>query len=161
MARRRHRAGAGPRSLLARGSADPKAASLTVGAATVYFFLNTGLTAIVLSRGTDCAHLEHELLSARAISCRMAPRPPRGPSTTLLAAPFPRRCISNGTHKVYMGRIETSSATQQTSDLHLATIKALRVQLTQRTDDPVTSDAFRYARPAFCRSASAPRRFRA
>jgi diguanylate cyclase (GGDEF)-like protein/putative nucleotidyltransferase with HDIG domain len=106
-----------------------------VGAATVYFLLNTGLvaTAIALStRSTILATWHNNFLWS-------APSYFVGAGTAALAASFVAHAgywvapftfaplyLTYRTYKVYMGRIEDEQRhVQQTSDLHLATIEAL------------------------------------
>ena len=107
-----------------------------VGAATVYFLLNTGLvaTAIALStRADDRDDLEHQLPLERAELLRrrrLARRWPRRfvEHAGYWVAPltFAPLYLTYRTYKVYMGRIEDEQRhVQQTSDLHLATIEAL------------------------------------
>ena len=107
-----------------------------VGAATVYFLLNTGLvaTAIALStRDADRRDLAQQLPLERAELLRRraaARRSPPGSSTHAgyWVAPltFAPLYLTYRTYKVYMGRIEDEQRhVQQTSDLHLATIEAL------------------------------------
>jgi diguanylate cyclase (GGDEF)-like protein/putative nucleotidyltransferase with HDIG domain len=119
------------------GSAMPLAllARPLVGAATVYFLLNTGLiaTAIALStRARIFATWNSNFLWS-------APSYFVGAGSAALAASFVSRAgywvapltfaplyLTYRTYKVYMGRIEDEQRhVQQTSDLHLATIEAL------------------------------------
>jgi diguanylate cyclase (GGDEF)-like protein/putative nucleotidyltransferase with HDIG domain len=106
-----------------------------VGAATVYFLLNTGLiaTAIALSSGERVATTWHTNFLWSAPSYFV------GAGTAALAiwlvsnagwwvAPltFAPLYLMYRTYKVYMGRVEDEQLhVQQTSDLHLATIEAL------------------------------------
>jgi len=106
-----------------------------VGAATVYFLLNTGLiaTAIALStRTTILSTWNNNFLWS-------APSYFVGAGSAALAASFVAHAgywvapltfaplyLTYRTYKVYMGRIEDEQRhVQQTSDLHLATIEAL------------------------------------
>jgi len=106
-----------------------------VGAATVYFLLNTGLiaTAIALStRTTILTTWNNNFLWS-------APSYFVGAGSAALAASFVAHAgywvapltfaplyLTYRTYKVYMGRIEDEQRhVQQTSDLHLATIEAL------------------------------------
>jgi diguanylate cyclase (GGDEF)-like protein len=119
------------------GSAMPLAtlARPLVGAATVYFLLNTGLiaTAIALStRAKIIATWNNNFLWS-------APSYFVGAGSAALAASFVAHAgywvapltfaplyLTYRTYKVYMGRIEDEQRhVQQTSDLHLATIEAL------------------------------------
>jgi diguanylate cyclase (GGDEF)-like protein/putative nucleotidyltransferase with HDIG domain len=106
-----------------------------VGAATVYFLLNTGLvaTAIALSTRTPIVSTWHNNFLWSAPSYFV------GAGTAALAASFVEHAgywvapltfaplyLTYRTYKVYMGRIEDEQRhVQQTSDLHLATIEAL------------------------------------
>jgi diguanylate cyclase (GGDEF)-like protein/putative nucleotidyltransferase with HDIG domain len=123
--------------LAAPGSADPMTAVARplVGAATVYFFLNTGLiaTAIALSTRESVAQTWNTNFLWSAPSYFV------GAGTAAAAvwfidnagywlAPltFAPLYLMYRTYKVYMGRIEDEQRhVQQTSDLHLATIEAL------------------------------------
>jgi diguanylate cyclase (GGDEF)-like protein/putative nucleotidyltransferase with HDIG domain len=119
------------------GSAMPLAllARPLVGAATVYFLLNTGLiaTAIALSTRTKI------LATWNSNFLWSAPSYFVGAGSAALAAEFVSHAgywvapltfaplyLTYRTYKVYMGRIEDEQRhVQQTSDLHLATIEAL------------------------------------
>src|SRR5882724_11057322 len=106
-----------------------------VGAATVYFLLNTGLvaTAIALSTRTPIVSTWHNNFLWSAPSYFV------GAGSAALAAAFVEHAgywvapltfaplyLTYRTYKVYMGRIEDEQRhVQQTSDLHLATIEAL------------------------------------
>ena len=106
-----------------------------VGAATVYFLLNTGLvaTAIALSSHERIATTWHTNFLWSAPSYFV------GAGTAALAVSFMMHSgywiapltfaplyLTYRTYKVYMGRIEDQQRhVQQTSDLHLATIEAL------------------------------------
>jgi diguanylate cyclase (GGDEF)-like protein len=106
-----------------------------VGAATVYFLLNTGLvaTAIALSSRQGIPTTWHNNFLWSAPSYFV------GAGTAALAAWFVEHAgywmapftfaplyLTYRTYKVYMGRIEDEQRhVQQTSDLHLATIEAL------------------------------------
>jgi diguanylate cyclase (GGDEF)-like protein/putative nucleotidyltransferase with HDIG domain len=106
-----------------------------VGAATVYFLLNTGLvaTAIGLSTRNNIVTTWHNNFLWSAPSYFV------GAGTAALAASLVVRAgywvapftfaplyLMYRTYKVYMGRIEDEQRhVQQTSDLHLATIEAL------------------------------------
>jgi diguanylate cyclase (GGDEF)-like protein/putative nucleotidyltransferase with HDIG domain len=106
-----------------------------VGAATVYFLLNTGLiaTAIALSARNNILTTWHNNFLWSAPSYFV------GAGTAALAASlvghagywvapftFAPLYLMYRTYKVYMGRIEDEQRhVQQTSDLHLATIEAL------------------------------------
>jgi diguanylate cyclase (GGDEF)-like protein/putative nucleotidyltransferase with HDIG domain len=106
-----------------------------VGAATVYFLLNTGLiaTAIALSTRTPIISTWHNNFLWSAPSYFV------GAGSAALAAWFVGHAgywvapltfaplyLTYRTYKVYMGRIEDEQRhVQQTSDLHLATIEAL------------------------------------
>jgi diguanylate cyclase (GGDEF)-like protein/putative nucleotidyltransferase with HDIG domain len=106
-----------------------------VGAATVYFLLNTGLvaTAIALSTRTPVISTWHNNFLWSAPSYFV------GAGSAALAAWFVTHAgywvapltfaplyLTYRTYKVYMGRIEDEQRhVQQTSDLHLATIEAL------------------------------------
>jgi len=106
-----------------------------VGAATVYFLLNTGLiaTAIGLSTRNNIVATWHNNFLWSAPSYFV------GAGTAALAASlvahagywvapftFAPLYLMYRTYKVYMGRIEDEQRhVQQTSDLHLATIEAL------------------------------------
>jgi putative nucleotidyltransferase with HDIG domain len=106
-----------------------------VGAATVYFLLNTGLvaTAIALSTRTPIVSTWHNNFLWSAPSYFV------GAGSAALAAWFVGHAgywvapltfaplyLTYRTYKVYMGRIEDEQRhVQQTSDLHLATIEAL------------------------------------
>ena len=106
-----------------------------VGAATVYFLLNTGLvaTAIALSTRTPIVSTWHNNFLWSAPSYFV------GAGSAALAAAFVAHAgywvapltfaplyLTYRTYKVYMGRIEDEQQhVQQTSDLHLATIEAL------------------------------------
>jgi diguanylate cyclase (GGDEF)-like protein/putative nucleotidyltransferase with HDIG domain len=106
-----------------------------VGAATVYFLLNTGLvaTAIGLSTRNNIVSTWHNNFLWSAPSYFV------GAGTAALAASlvahagywvapftFAPLYLMYRTYKVYMGRIEDEQRhVQQTSDLHLATIEAL------------------------------------
>ena len=106
-----------------------------VGAATVYFLLNTGLvaTAIALSTRTPIVSTWHNNFLWSAPSYFV------GAGSAALAAAFVAHAgywvapltfaplyLTYRTYKVYMGRIEDEQRhVQQTSDLHLATIEAL------------------------------------
>jgi diguanylate cyclase (GGDEF)-like protein/putative nucleotidyltransferase with HDIG domain len=106
-----------------------------VGAATVYFLLNTGLvaTAIALSTRTPIVSTWHNNFLWSAPSYFV------GAGSAALAAWFVTHAgywvapltfaplyLTYRTYKVYMGRIEDEQRhVQQTSDLHLATIEAL------------------------------------
>jgi diguanylate cyclase (GGDEF)-like protein/putative nucleotidyltransferase with HDIG domain len=106
-----------------------------VGAATVYFLLNTGLiaTAIALSTRTKI------LTTWNSNFLWSAPSYFVGAGSAALAALFLSHAgywvapltfaplyLTYRTYKVYMGRIEDEQRhVQQTSDLHLATIEAL------------------------------------
>jgi diguanylate cyclase (GGDEF)-like protein/putative nucleotidyltransferase with HDIG domain len=130
-------AGLAFRLLSLAGPADPLTAMARplVGAATVYFLLNTGLvaTAIALSSHEKIATTWHTNFLWSAPSYFV------GAGTAALAvwlvthagwwvAPltFAPLYLMYRTYKVYMGRIEDEQRhVQQTSDLHLATIEAL------------------------------------
>jgi diguanylate cyclase (GGDEF)-like protein/putative nucleotidyltransferase with HDIG domain len=119
------------------GPASPLAAVARpmVGAATVYFLLNTGLvaTAIALSSRERIATTWHTNFLWSAPSYFV------GAGTAAIAAWFVTHAgywiapltfaplyLTYRTYKVYMGRIEDQQRhVQQTSDLHLATIEAL------------------------------------
>jgi diguanylate cyclase (GGDEF)-like protein/putative nucleotidyltransferase with HDIG domain len=106
-----------------------------VGAATVYFLLNTGLvaTAIALSTRSGLVSTWHNNFLWSAPSYFV------GAGTAAVAAWFVEHAgfwvapftfapmyLTYRTYKVYMGRIEDEQRhVQQTSDLHLATIEAL------------------------------------
>jgi putative nucleotidyltransferase with HDIG domain len=106
-----------------------------VGAATVYFLLNTGLvaTAIALSTGTPIISTWHNNFLWSAPSYFV------GAGSAALAAAFVTHAgywvapftfaplyLTYRTYKVYMGRIDDEQRhVLQTSDLHLATIEAL------------------------------------
>jgi diguanylate cyclase (GGDEF)-like protein/putative nucleotidyltransferase with HDIG domain len=106
-----------------------------VGAATMYFLLNTGLvaTAIALSTRQSMVPTWHNNFLWSAPSYFV------GAGTAALAAWFVENAgywiapftfaplyLTYRTYKVYMGRIEDEQRhVQQTSDLHLATIEAL------------------------------------
>src|SRR5207247_667704 len=106
-----------------------------VGAATVYFLLNTGLiaTALALSTRPPIVSTWHNNF------LRSAPSYFVGAGSAALAAAFVEHAgywvapltfaplyLTYRTYKVYMGRIEDEQRhVQQTSDLHLATIEAL------------------------------------
>src|SRR3989441_9011613 len=106
-----------------------------VGAATVYFLLNTGLvaTAIALSTRSGLVSTWHNNFLWSAPSYFV------GAGTAAAAAWFVEHAgfwvapftfapmyLTYRTYKVYMGRIEDEQRhVQQTSDLHLATIEAL------------------------------------
>ncbi len=106
-----------------------------VGAATVYFLLNTGLvaTAIGLSTRTPIVTTWHDNFLWSAPSYFV------GAGTAALAASFVTQAgywvapftfaplyLTYRTYKVYMGRIDDEQRhVQQTSDLNLATIEAL------------------------------------
>jgi diguanylate cyclase (GGDEF)-like protein/putative nucleotidyltransferase with HDIG domain len=106
-----------------------------VGAATVYFLLNTGLvaTAIALSTGTPVISTWHNNFLWSAPSYFV------GAGSAALAAAFVTHAgywvapftfaplyLTYRTYKVYMGRIDDEQRhVLQTSDLHLATIEAL------------------------------------
>src|SRR5207247_199258 len=106
-----------------------------VGAATVYFLLNTGLiaTAIALSTRTKILTTWNNNFLWSAPSYFV------GAGSAALAASFVAHAgywvapltfaplyLTYRTYKVYMGRIEDEQRhVQQTSDLHLATIEAL------------------------------------
>jgi diguanylate cyclase (GGDEF)-like protein/putative nucleotidyltransferase with HDIG domain len=106
-----------------------------VGAATVYFLLNTGLvaTAIALSTRTRIISTWQDNFLWSAPSYFV------GAGTAALAASFVERAgywvapltfaplyLTYRTYKVYMGRIEDEQRhVQQTSDLNLSTIEAL------------------------------------
>ena len=130
-------AGLAHRLLADPGSADPMTslARPLVGAATVYFLLNTGLvaTAIALTSRERLATTWHTNFLWSAPSYFV------GAGTAAAAvwifshagywvAPlmFAPLYLTYRTYKVYMGRIEDEQRhVQQTSDLHLATIEAL------------------------------------
>jgi diguanylate cyclase (GGDEF)-like protein/putative nucleotidyltransferase with HDIG domain len=119
------------------GSAMPLAALARplVGAATVYFLLNTGLIATAIALSTRAKILgtwnNNFLWSAPSYFV--------GAGSAALAASFVAHAgywvapltfaplyLTYRTYKVYMGRIEDEQRhVQQTSDLHLATIEAL------------------------------------
>jgi diguanylate cyclase (GGDEF)-like protein/putative nucleotidyltransferase with HDIG domain len=119
------------------GSAMPFAALARplVGAATVYFLLNTGLvaTAIALSTRTAIVGTWHNNFLWSAPSYFV------GAGSAALAAAFVTHAgywvapitfaplyLTYHTYKVYMGRIDDEQRhVMQTSDLHLATIEAL------------------------------------
>src|SRR6267378_3172560 len=119
------------------GSAMPLAtlARPLVGAATVYFLLNTGLiaTAIALSTRTKIITTWNNNFLWSAPSYFV------GAGSAALAASFVSHAgywvapltfaplyLTYRTYKVYMGRIDDEQRhVQQTSDLHLATIEAL------------------------------------
>src|SRR5437763_10232138 len=119
------------------GSAMPLSmlARPLVGAATVYFLLNTGLiaTAIALSTRTKIISTWNNNFLWSAPSYFV------GAGSAALAASFVSHAgywvapltfaplyLTYRTYKVYMGRIEDEQRhVQQTSDLHLATIEAL------------------------------------
>src|SRR5437867_2383294 len=106
-----------------------------VGAATMYFLLNTGLvaTAIALSTRTSIINTWQDNFLWSAPSYFV------GAGSAALAASFVEHAgywvapltfaplyLTYRTYKVYMGRIEDQQRhVQQTSDLHLATIEAL------------------------------------
>jgi diguanylate cyclase (GGDEF)-like protein/putative nucleotidyltransferase with HDIG domain len=106
-----------------------------VGAATVYFLLNTGLvaTAIALSTRSGLVATWHNNFLWSAPSYFV------GAGTAAVAAWFVEHAglwvapftfapmyLTYRTYRVYMGRIEDEQRhVQQTSDLHLATIEAL------------------------------------
>ena len=106
-----------------------------VGAATVYFLLNTGLvaTAIALSTRDAIATTWHDELSLERAELLRRRRhggrwPRRWSHAGYWVAPltFAPIYLTYRTYKVYMGRIEDEQRhVQQTSDLHLATIEAL------------------------------------
>src|SRR5206468_2298076 len=130
-------AGLAFRLLGGTGSAMPFTALARplVGAATVYFLLNTGLiaTAIALSTRNNILATWHNNFLWNAPSYFV------GAGTAALAASlvahagywvapftFAPLYLMYRTYKVYMGRIEDEQRhVQQTSDLHLATIEAL------------------------------------
>jgi diguanylate cyclase (GGDEF)-like protein/putative nucleotidyltransferase with HDIG domain len=106
-----------------------------VGAATVYFLLNTGLVATAIALST-----RHNILTTWHNNFLWsAPSYFVGAGTAALAASlvahagywvapftFAPLYLMYRTYKVYMGRIEDEQRhVQQTSDLHLATIEAL------------------------------------
>jgi diguanylate cyclase (GGDEF)-like protein/putative nucleotidyltransferase with HDIG domain len=119
------------------GSLDPMTAVARplVGAATVYFLLNTGLvaTAIALSLKESVATTWYTNFLWSAPSYFV------GAGTAALAAAFFTTVgywvapltfaplyLTYRTYKVYMGRVEDEQRhARQTSDLHLATIEAL------------------------------------
>jgi diguanylate cyclase (GGDEF)-like protein/putative nucleotidyltransferase with HDIG domain len=123
--------------LIHAGPANPMTAIARplVGAATVYFLLNTGLvaTAIALASGERIAGIWHTNFLWSAPSYFV------GAGTAAAAvwlitnagwwvAPltFAPLYLMYRTYKVYMGRIEDEQLhVQQTSDLHLSTIEAL------------------------------------
>ena len=120
---------AGPSSALA-DMARP-----LVGAATVYFLLNTGLVATAIALTTR----ERIFTTWQTNFLWSAPSYFVGAGTAALAAKyvtyagywiapltFAPLYLTYRTYKVYMGRIEDQQRhVQQTSDLHLATIEAL------------------------------------
>jgi len=130
-------AGLAFRLLADPGSLDPLGAVARplVGAATAYFFLNTGLvaTAIALSTREGIAHTWHTNFLWSAPSYFV------GAGTAAAAVWFVRSAgywlapvtiaplyLMYRAYKLYMGRVEDEQRhVQQTSDLHLATIEAL------------------------------------
>ncbi|HEX4346999.1 MAG TPA: diguanylate cyclase [Vicinamibacterales bacterium] len=118
-------------------AADPLTAIARplLGAATVYFLLNTGLvaTAIALSTKENVAKTWHTnfLWSAPsyfagALVAALGAMFARTAGYWLAALTFAPLYLVYRTYKVYMGRIEDEQRhVQQTSDLHLATIEAL------------------------------------
>jgi diguanylate cyclase (GGDEF)-like protein/putative nucleotidyltransferase with HDIG domain len=120
-----------------RGPSSPLAdvARPLVGAATVYFLLNTGLVATAIALSTR----ERITTTWQTNFLWSAPSYFVGAGTAALAASFVTRAgywiapltfaplyLTYRTYKVYMGRIEDQQMhVQQTSDLHLATIEAL------------------------------------
>ena len=130
-------AGLAFRLLGGTGSAVPFTALARplVGAATVYFLLNTGLVATAIALST-----RHNILTTWHNNFLWsAPSYFVGAGTAALAASlvghagywvapftFAPLYLMYRTYKVYMGRIEDEQRhVQQTSDLHLATIEAL------------------------------------
>ena len=130
-------AGLAFRLLGGSGSAMPFTALARplVGAATVYFLLNTGLVATAIALST-----RHNILTTWHNNFLWsAPSYFVGAGTAALAASmvahagywvapftFAPLYLMYRTYKVYMGRIEDEQRhVQQTSDLHLATIEAL------------------------------------
>src|SRR5437867_2739947 len=130
-------AGLAFRLLGGTGSAMPFTALARplVGAATVYFLLNTGLVATAIALST-----RHNILTTWHNNFLWsAPSYFVGAGTAALAASlvghagywvapftFAPLYLMYRTYKVYMGRIEDEQRhVQQTSDLHLATIEAL------------------------------------
>ncbi|HKB09973.1 MAG TPA: HD domain-containing phosphohydrolase, partial [Vicinamibacterales bacterium] len=119
------------------GSAMPLAALARplVGAATVYFLLNTGLIATAIALSTRA----RILATWNSNFLWSAPSYFVGAGSAALAAEFVSHAgywvapltfaplyLTYRTYKVYMGRIEDEQRhVQQTSDLHLATIEAL------------------------------------
>ena len=106
-----------------------------LGAATMYFLLNTGLvaTAIALSTRQKIARTWHTnfLWSAPsyfagALVAALGATFVRDAGYWLAALTFAPLYLVYHTYKVYMGRVEDEQRhVQQTSDLHLATIEAL------------------------------------
>ena len=106
-----------------------------VGAATVYFLLNTGLVATAIALSTK----ERIITTWQTNFLWSAPSYFVGAGTAAIAAAlfshagywiaplgFAPIYLTYRTYKVYMGRIEDQQRhVQQTSDLHLATIEAL------------------------------------
>ncbi|MBI4486738.1 MAG: HD-GYP domain-containing protein, partial [Acidobacteria bacterium] len=120
-----------------RGPGSPLAdvARPLVGAATVYFLLNTGLVATAIALSTR----ERIVTTWHTNFLWSAPSYFVGAGTAALAAKYIEHAgywiapltfaplyLTYRTYKVYMGRIEDQQRhVQQTSDLHLATIEAL------------------------------------
>ena len=120
-----------------RGPGSPLAdvARPLVGAATVYFLLNTGLVATAIALSTR----ERIVTTWQTNFLWSAPSYFVGAGTAALAAKYIEHAgywiapltfaplyLTYRTYKVYMGRIEDQQRhVQQTSDLHLATIEAL------------------------------------
>jgi diguanylate cyclase (GGDEF)-like protein/putative nucleotidyltransferase with HDIG domain len=123
--------------LLAEPGSDPmnSVARPLVGAATAYFFLNTGLvaTAIALSTRESIARTWHTNFLWSAPSYFVGASAAAGAvwfvhhaGYWLAPLTFAPLYLMYRTYKVYMGRIEDEQRhVQQTSDLHLATIEAL------------------------------------
>ena len=106
-----------------------------VGAATVYFLLNTGLvaTAIALSTGDRVSTTWHMNFLWSAPSYFVGAGAAAAGAALVTSAgywiaplTFAPLYLTYRTYKVYMGRIEDEQRhVRQTSDLHLATIEAL------------------------------------
>src|SRR5947199_343293 len=113
----------------------PMIARPLVGAATVYFLLNTGFIAAAIALTTDqrvdsvwhanflwSAPSYFVGAGAAAVAAMVVERA----GYWLVPLTFAPLYLTYRTYKVYMGRIEDEQRhVQQTSDLHLATIEAL------------------------------------
>jgi diguanylate cyclase (GGDEF)-like protein/putative nucleotidyltransferase with HDIG domain len=130
-------AGLAFRALSFSGPADPMAAIARplVGAATVYFLLNTGLvaTAIALSSRERITTIWHTNFLWSAPSYFVGAGSAAAAVWLITHAgwwvaplTFAPLYLMYRTYKVYMGRVEDEQRhVQRTSDLHLATIEAL------------------------------------